>query len=60
MSEMFLLWPAQISKIEPFLLRSYGVPRIDYRGGISGIVQVIKQGLHWKDAPRGYVLKAWR
>jgi len=29
-----------------------GVPRVDDRRVISGIVYVIKNGLHWKDAPK--------
>ena len=54
MSDLFLLSPAQMSKIEPFFPRSHGVPRVDDRRVISGIVYVIKHGLQWKDAPRGY------
>ena len=54
MSDLFLLSPAQMSKIEPFFPRSHGVPRVDDRRVISGIVYVIKHGLQWKDAPREY------
>ena len=54
MSDVFLLSPAQMSKIEPFFPRSHGVPRVDDRRVISGIVYVIKHGLQWKDAPREY------
>jgi putative transposase len=33
---------------------SHGIPRVDDRRIISGIVFVIKNGLRWRDAPRGY------
>jgi transposase len=54
MSDLFLLSPAQMRRIEPFFPRSHGVPRVDDRRVISGIVYVIRKGLQWKDAPRGY------
>lgn len=40
--------------ISPFLPLSHGVPRVDDRRVISGIVYVIRNGLQWKDAPIGY------
>ena len=54
MSDIFLLSPGQISKIEPFFPKSHGVPRVDDRRVISGIVYVLKHGLQWKDAPKDY------
>jgi transposase len=54
MSGLFLLSSAQMSKIEPFFPRSHGVPRVDDRRVISGIVYVLKHGLQWRDAPAGY------
>ena len=33
---------------------SHGVPRVDDRRVISGIVFVIRNGLRWRDAPRDY------
>jgi transposase len=30
------------------------VPRVDDRRVVSGIVYVIRNGLQWKDAPKGY------
>lgn len=54
MTDLFLLSRAQISKIEPFFPRSHGVPRVDDRRVISGIVYVLKHGLQWKDALPGY------
>lgn len=52
MSYVFLLSPTQMSKIELFFPRSHGVPRVDDRRIILGIVYVIKHVLQWKDAPR--------
>ena len=31
-----------------------GLPRVDDRRVVSGIVYVIRHGLQWRDAPRGY------
>jgi putative transposase len=41
-------------RIEPFFPKSRGLPRVDDRRVISGIVYVIRRGLQWKDAPHGY------
>src|SRR5664279_1146505 len=43
-----------IRRIEPFFPLSHGVPRVDDRRVISGIVFVIRNGLRWRDAPREY------
>ena len=54
MSDLFLLSLVQMRRIEPFFPRSRGLPRIDDRRVISGIVYVIRNGLMWKDAPLRY------
>jgi putative transposase len=54
MSDLILLSRAQMRPIEPFFPRSRGLPRVDDRRVISGIIYVIRHGLQWKDAPRGY------
>ena len=54
MPDLFLLSPAQMSKIEPFFPRSHGMPRVDDRRVVSGIIYVLKHGLQWKDAPKAY------
>jgi transposase len=54
MSDLFLLSRAQMRRIETFFPRSRGLPRVDDRRVVSGIVYVIRNGLQWKDAPRGY------
>ena len=54
MSDLVLLSRAQMRRIEPFFPRSRGLPRVDDRHVISGIIYVIRHGLQWKDVPRGY------
>lgn len=54
MSVPFLLSAAQMRRIRPYFPLSHGVPRVDDRRVISGIVFVIKGGLRWRDAPPGY------
>jgi putative transposase len=54
MGDLILLSEAQMRHIEPYFPLSHGVPRVDDRRVISGIVFVIRNGLRWRDAPRGY------
>ena len=54
MSQLFYLSAEQLERIKPFFPRSHGIPRVDDRKVISGIIYVIKHGLQWKDAPREY------
>ena len=54
MSGLFLLSEKQMSRISPFFPLAHGVPRVDDRRVISGIVYVIRYGLQWKDAPKEY------
>lgn len=54
MSDLFMLSPAQMAKIEPFFPKSHGMPRVDDRRVVSGIIYVLKHGLQWKDAPKEY------
>ena len=54
MDDLFLLSDAQMRRIAPFFPRSHGIPRVDDRLVVSGIVFVIKNGLRWRDAPRDY------
>jgi transposase len=53
MSVPFLLTPAQMRRIRPHCPRSRGIPRVDDRRVLSGIIFVIKTGLRWRDAPPG-------
>ena len=54
MPDLCLLSRVQMRRIEPLFPRSRGLPRVDDRRVVSGIVYVIRNGLQWKDAPRGY------
>ena len=53
-SEVFLLSERQMERIEPFFPLAHGVPRVDDRRVLSGIVYVLRNGLQWKDAPKAY------
>ena len=54
MSDLFWLSQAQMCRIEPFFPLSHGVPRVDDRRVVSGIIFVIRNGLRWRDAPAEY------
>ena len=54
MSDLFWLTKPQIRRIEPYFPRSHGVPRVDDRRIVSGIIFVIRNGLRWRDAPAAY------
>lgn len=54
MSELYLISKEQLRRIQPYFPLSHGVPRVDDRLVISGIIYVLKHGLQWKDAPTGY------
>ena len=55
MSRYFWLSEAQFSRLQPLLPnKPRGVPRVDDRRVISGIIHVIRNGLMWRDAPSEY------
>jgi transposase len=54
MSDLIWLTEGQMRKIEPYFPSSHGVPRVDNRRIISGIIFVIRNGLRWRDAPAEY------
>ena len=54
MSDLVWLSEAQMRCIEPYFPLSHGVPRVDDRRVISGIIFVIRNGLRWRDAPKDY------
>ena len=54
MTEMILLSEAQMARISPFFPLSHGIPRVDDRRVISGIIFVIRNGLRWRDVPPSY------
>jgi putative transposase len=54
MSDLIWLSDQQMKRIEPFFPLSHGMPRVDDRRVISGIIFVIRNGLRWRDAPKDY------
>ena len=54
MDHHFWLSPAQLNRIKPCFPLSHGMPRVDDRRVISGIIHVIRNGLQWRDAPAIY------
>jgi len=54
MSDHFWLSEEQLAQIEPYFPLSHGVPRVDDRRVLSGIIHVLKRGLQWRDAPAEY------
>ena len=54
MSDLFWLSEVQMRKIAPYFPLSHGVPRVDDRRVVSGIIFVIRNGLRWRDAPAAY------
>ena len=54
MSDLIWLSEAQMRRIEPYFPLSHGVPRVDDRRVVSGIIFVLRDGLRWRDAPAAY------
>ena len=54
MADQFWLTRAPLARIAPFFPLSHGVPRVDDRRVVSGIIHVIRNGLRWRDAPAAY------
>ena len=54
MSDLFWLSQEQLAKMESYFPLAHGVPRVDDRRVVSGIIFVIKFGLRWRDAPSDY------
>ena len=51
----FWLSDEQFARLQPLLPnKPRGVPRVDDRRVISGIIHVIRNGLMWRDAPAAY------
>ena len=55
MSDSFWLSDEQFGRLAPLLPSdTRGVPRVDDRRVISGIIHVLQSGCRWKDAPAHY------
>jgi transposase len=50
-SNLFWLSEAQMHQIEAYFPLSDGVPRVDVRRIVSGIIIMIRNGLRWRNAP---------
>jgi putative transposase len=53
---MILLSEAEVARISPLFPLSHGIPRVDYRRVISGIIFVIRNGQRWRDFSPSYGL----
>jgi transposase len=51
-SNLFWLTDAQMARLRPFFPKSHGVPRVDDRRVLSGIIFINRNGLRWRDAPK--------
>ena len=54
MSDLFWLTDKQMWRIEPHFPLSHGIPRVDDKRVLSGILFVIRNGLRGRDAPSDY------
>ncbi len=55
MADLFWFSDEQWSRIEPLLpTNTRGMPRVDDRRVLSGIVHVLKSGCRWSDCPEAY------
>ena len=54
MADLFWLTDAQMERLKPFFPLSHGVPRVDDKRVLSGIIFINRNGLRWRDAPAVY------
>jgi putative transposase len=54
MADLIWLSDKQMARISPYFPLSHGIPRVDDRKTISGIIFVIRNGLRWRDVPNEY------
>ncbi len=54
MADVFLLSRAPMRQTKPFFPLSHGVPRVDDRKVVGGVVFVIRKGLRGRGAPPTY------
>jgi transposase len=52
MSNLYWLSEAQMERLRPYFPKSHGVPRVDDRRFLGGIILINRIGLHWRDAQR--------
>ena len=51
MGNLYWLSEAQTARLQPYFLKCHGVPRVDDRPVLSGIILINRNGLRWCDAP---------
>ena len=51
---LYMLTEEQMERIAPLLPKSRGLPRVDDRLVLSGIIHVRKHGIPWDQAPIEY------
>ena len=54
MSNLYWLSEEQMARLRPYFPKSHGVPRVDDRRVLSGIIFINRNGLRWCDAPKEY------
>ena len=54
MSNLYWLCEDQMARLRPYFPKSHGVPRVDDRRVLSGIIFINRNGLRWCDAPKEY------
>jgi transposase len=54
MSKLLLLSKSQMDRLTPHFPLAHGIPHVDDRRVVNGIVHVTRNGLQWKDAPKAY------
>lgn len=54
MSNLYWLNEDQMARLRPSFPKSHGVPRVDDRRVLSGIIFINRNGLRWCDAPKEY------
>ena len=54
MGNLYWVSEAQMARLRPYFPKSHGVPRVDDRRVLSGIIFINRNGLRWCDAPKEY------
>ena len=53
-SDLFWLTETQMMRLEPYLPKCHGKPRVDDRRVLGGTIFVNRNGLRWRDAPSNF------
>ncbi len=54
MTGQFWLTHEQVERLKPHFPKARGMPRVDDRRVLSGILHILRNGLRWQDAPPVY------